>query len=115
MERAARQQLLPGVAETAAPPNVVFRSQPVIRRARRRAMLRDTVDLFLLAGVDGLFLHWPRAHVPAFDRGDSMLLLAAVNAAMIAAIWLARALPRWTARRVASTWCPAERSRLVRR
>src|SRR2546430_14415533 len=93
--------LLPGV-ETGPPPQVVFRSQPVIVRARRRAAFRDVIDLLLLASVDGLFIRWPGAHVPAFDRTDSLLLLVALNAAMLATMWLARGPPRWRGRRVAS-------------
>jgi len=45
--------------------------------------------------------------------GSSLLMLAAMNLAMVGAIWLARAVPRWRARRVSATWCPAERTRLV--
>jgi hypothetical protein len=107
-----RCNLLPGVAEVRTPPSVVFQSRTVIVRARRRAAFRDVVDLLLLASVDALFVQWPRAHVPVLDRAESLLLLAAVNLAMVAMIWFARALPRWTARRVAATWSPVERTRL---
>jgi hypothetical protein len=107
-----KRALLPGVADTRIPPTVVFQSRSVIVRARRRAALRDAFDVFLLASVDTLFVQWPGAHVPAMDRETSLLVLAAVNLAMVGAIWLARAVPRWRARRVAATWCPAERTRL---
>jgi hypothetical protein len=33
---------------------------------------------------------------------------------LVGYVWLARALPRWTARRVASTWSLAERTRFFR-
>ena len=115
MEKPVRHSLLPGVSEVRTPPAVVFRSRTVVAGARRRAAVRDVLDLLLLAGVDGLFLRWPRAHVPGLDRLDSLLLLAAVNAMLIGYIWLSRALPRWSARRVASTWCVAERSRMFSR
>ena len=108
-----RRTLLPGVAGHHVPPSVVFQSRAVIGRARRRAAFRDVFDLALLVFVDALFVQWPGAHVPAFDREQSLMLLAAVNLAMIGVIWLTRALPRWRARRVAATWCPAERTRLV--
>ena len=108
-----KRVLLPGVADDRIPPAVVFQSRTIIARARRRAAFRDVFDLLLLVSVDTLFVQWPGAHVPAMDRETSLLLLAAVNLAMIGAIWLARALPRWKARRVATTWCPAERTRLV--
>jgi hypothetical protein len=83
----------------------------VIARARRRAVLRDVLDLVLLLCVDGLFLGWPRAHVPMLGREDSLLLLLALNATMIAVLWLARSIPAWRARRVAASWCAAERTR----
>ena len=103
------------VLDVHTPPAVVFQSRRVVARARRRAAFRDTFDLLLLAGVDGLFLRWPRAHVPAFDRADSLLVLVMLNALLVAYMWLARSIPRWNARRVASTWCVAERSRLMSR
>jgi hypothetical protein len=109
-----RPNLLPGVASAGSPPKVVFQSQRVIVRARRRAIFRDAFDLLLLLSVDWLFLHWPRAHVPGFDRGDSLVVLFAANAILIATLWTARAMPRWRARRVAATWCPSERMRFFR-
>ena|SRR5438876_243867 len=113
MEKPVRRSLLPGVADVRTPPAVVFQSRRVIVSARRRAVARDIFDLLLLSCVDGLFLRWPRAHVPGLDRTDTLLLLFGVNAMLIAYIWLARALPRWSARRVAATWCIAERSRML--
>jgi hypothetical protein len=108
-----RRELLPGVAEGPIPPSVVFHSRQIIKRARRRAAFRDAFDLVLLGSVDALFLEWPGAHVPTLGRDESLFLLAGVNFAMLGAIWLARAVPRWRARRVATTWCPAERTRLL--
>ena len=112
MEKPARRSLLPGVADVRTPPAVVFQSRSVIVRARRRAALRDVLDLLLLGCVDGLFLRWPRAHVPGLDRVDSLLVLASVNTMLFLTMWLTRTVPRWRARRVASTWCIAERSRM---
>jgi len=112
MEKPARHGLLPGVNDARTPPAVVFQSRKVMAKARRRAFARDVLDLLLLACVDGLFLRWPLAHVPGLDRGDSLLLLASINAMLVGYIWMARALPRWTARRVAATWCGAEQSRM---
>jgi hypothetical protein len=108
-------RLLPGVLDVRTPPAVVFQSRRVIVRARRRAALRDVFDLLLLASVDALFLRWPRAHVPAMGRVDSLLVLLALNAGLLAYIWLARAVPRWKAQRLAATWCIAERSRFTPR
>jgi hypothetical protein len=37
-----------------------------------------------------------------------------LNVMLIAYLWLARSIPRWTARRVATTWSLAERTRFFR-
>ena len=111
MEKPVRRSLLPGVRDAGTPPAIVVDSRVVIARARRRAALRDVLDLVLLLCVDGLFLGWPRTHVPLLGRSDSLLVLLALNAATIAFVWLTRALPRWRATRVAETWTAAERSR----
>jgi hypothetical protein len=107
------QPLLPGVSPEVPRPNVVFGSSRVIRRARFRAAVRDALDLMFLVGVDWLFLRWPYAHVPFLTRDDSLLLLVAVNVLLIAYLWIARAFPRWRARRVAATWCAIEQTRLT--
>ena len=82
--------------------------------ARRRAAIRDAFDLFLLGGVDALFIRWPHAHLPMLDRDHTALIVAAVNALVVTYMWSARAFPRWRARRVAATWSLAERRRAVR-
>jgi hypothetical protein len=115
MERPVRRILLPGVSDAGAPPPVVIDSRVVVARARRRAIIRDVIDLLLLVGVDGLFLRWPLAHVPFLDRSDSLLVLLGLNAMLVCYVWLVRALPRWTARRVAMTWSLPERARFFRR
>ena len=114
MEKPSRAQLLPGVTIAEVPPVAVLESLDVVRRARRRAALRDAADLLLLTLVDVLFIRWPQAHIPTLDRHDSLDLLFAVNVLLVAYIWLHRRLPEWRARRVAETWCTSERSRLVR-
>lgn len=114
MEKPARRSLLPGVSDSEPKPDVVFRSGNVVVSARRRAAIRDAFDLLLLAGVDGLFLRWPHAHIPMLDRDQTALILAAVNALVITYMWSARMLPRWRARRLASTWSTVERDRFVR-
>ena len=111
MGKPDRRLLLPGVANAGAPPAIVFESRRVIARARRGAALRDALDLALLGSVDGLFLGWPRTHIPLLDRHESLLILGAVNLGMIAFLYLSRTLPAWRARRMASTWCPAEKRR----
>jgi len=114
MEKPVRRTLLPGVSDAGVPPPVVIDSRAVVARARRRAIVRDVIDLLLLVCVDGLFLRWNHAHVPFLDRHDSLLVLLALNAMLVGYVWLVRALPRWTARKVASTWCLAERTRFNR-
>jgi len=114
MEKLVQRELLPGVTELGTPPDVVFESRRVIASARRRATVRDVFDLLLLAGVDWLFLRWPHAHVPLLQRGDTMLMLAALNALLITYLWSSRALPRWRAKRLASTWSLTEQNRFVR-
>ena len=90
---------------------VVFDSRRVILRARRMAVARDVAQLLLLACVDWLFQNWPSTHIPLLGRGDSLVLLGIVNAATLAQVWAARAVPRWRARRIAATWSPRERTR----
>jgi hypothetical protein len=114
MERPARRELLPGVSQSGSPPEVLCETRRVVTSARRRATLRDVLDLLLLSAVDGLFLRWPHAHIPMLDRDQTALILAAANALVITYMWSARALPRWRARRLASTWSVAERNRFVR-
>jgi hypothetical protein len=114
MDKLARRNLLPGVSPSGAPPEIVFESRRVITSARRRAIVRDVFDLLLLVGVDWLFMRWPHAHVPTLDRDQTALIVAAANALVITYIWTSRALPRWRARRVASTWSAIEKSRFVR-
>ena len=111
MPKPAHRPLLPGISSSVPGPAVVFHSKRVVRRARMRAILHDTFDLLLLIGVDWFFVRWPRAHVPFLDRHGSVLVLAAVNAALITYVLLARVFPRWRARRVASTWSFTERLR----
>jgi hypothetical protein len=108
-----RRDLLPGVSPDGTDPNIVFQSEPVIKSARRRATLHDFFDLLILAGVDALFIRWSPAHIPLLDRAETMLVLAIANLALIVYVWSGRTLPRWRARRLASTWSPAERNRFV--
>jgi hypothetical protein len=114
MQKTVQPQLLPGVSAAGIPPQVVFRSVGVVKRARNRAALRDGADLLLLLGIDAFFLRWPHAHVPLLDRHDSVFAVLSLNVLLIAYVWLCRQVPQWRARRVASTWCGVERSRFGR-
>jgi hypothetical protein len=104
-------ELLPGVTTTACPPRVACDAHAAIRRARRRALLRDTMLIVLIAAIDYLFMHWPESRMPFLDRQASLTFLRWVNAGVVADLWLMRALPKWWARRIAGTWCRAERDR----
>jgi hypothetical protein len=108
-----REDLLPGVTTEVAPPSVLCDAKGAIRRARRRALFRDVLQVGLLVAVDYLFVHWPESRVPFLDRHGSFTLLLLMNAAIVAHLWLARAMPKWTARRIATTWSRAERERFT--
>jgi hypothetical protein len=110
----ARRDLLPGVNVVECPPRVVFDSRRAIRRARRRAAFRDAAQLILLAGVDYLFMHWPLTHIPDLGRDRSVLIVATLNSLILTHVMVSRIFPRWSARRIAATWCSAERSRFFR-
>jgi len=107
-------ELLPGVSTTTCPPRVVYDAHTAIRRARRRAWWRDGMQLALLVAVDWLFVYWPESRMPFLDRGQSLAFLRGMNAVLLAHIWLSRALPKWWAKRIASTWCRSERERFQR-
>src|ERR1700681_2611381 len=99
-----RKELLPGIDPESTPRVVFVDSRGAVARARRRAVIRDAAQILLLAGVDWLFIHWPHSHVPMVDRWHSLLIVGALNAGILIHMYVVRALPRWSARRVASTW-----------
>lgn len=106
-----KDELLPGVSTTSCPPQVVFDAHKAIRRARRRMMLRDGLQLALLIAVDWLFAHWSDSRMPFLERGTSLTLLRAMNFGIFTHIWLTRSLPKWNAKRIASTWSRSERAK----
>ncbi len=107
------RDLLPGVTVAGSEPKVVCHSRAIVTRARRLALLRDLSQLLLVAVVDWLFLYWTSARIPVLSRESSLIVVLAFNAAVATHIYLVRNLPHWTARRIASTWCAAERKRFV--
>lgn len=107
-------ELLPGVTSLASPPSVVCDAHAAIRGARRRAWLRDGVQLSLLIAADWLFLYWPDARMPFLERHASLSLLRTMNVAILGHVWLMRSLPRWTAKRIAATWSRSEREKFLR-
>lgn len=115
IEHMATRPLLPGVTNDSCPPAVVCDAREAMRKARRRALWRDAVQLALLVAVDVLFIRWPESRLPFTGRSQSLTLLAGMNAAIGAHVWLVRMLPRWRARLVAATWSRSERERFRRR
>jgi hypothetical protein len=106
-----RNELLPGVTAPEVPPAVVCDARAAIRSARRRAIVRDALVVALLACVDYLFFHFHPSHIPMLDRAESLKVLQMLNVALLTHLWLQRAVPRWMARRVASTWCRQEQAK----
>jgi len=109
-----KPELLPGVTSSASPPEVVCDAHAAIRSARRRAWVRDGLQLTLLVAVDWLFVYWPDSRMPFLEREASLALLRAMNVVILGHMWLVRALPRWTAKRISSTWCRSERDKFQR-
>ena len=105
------KDLLPGVRPDACPPRVVVTTRRDITRARLRATAQDVAQLFMLTGVDYFFVAHESVHVPLMSRADSFMVLAGLNAAVLTHIILSRVLPKWSARRIAATWCLRERAR----
>lgn len=105
------RELLPGVTTDSCPPRVVCDAKHAIRKARRRAYLRDAVQIALLLSVDYLFVYWPESRMPFLDRQGSLALLQGVNVIAVADLWLTRALPKWWAKRIAGTWSRTEREK----
>jgi hypothetical protein len=106
-----KDQLLPGVSTTSCPPRVVCDAHDAIRRARRRVWVRDGVQLVLLLAVDWLFVHWPDSRIPFADRNTSLAFLRGANVMILGHLWLVRAMPKWTAKRIAATWSRSEREK----
>lgn len=106
-----KDQLLPGVSMTSCPPRVVCDAHAAIRRARRRVWVRDGVQLVLLLAVDWLFVHWPDSRIPFADRNTSLAFLRGANVMILGHLWLVRAMPKWTAKRIAATWSRSEREK----
>lgn len=106
-----KDELLPGVAARSGPPRVLANAHETIRDARRRTLVKDVLQVGLLLAVDWLFLHWSDSRMPFLGRHASLSVLRAMNAGILAHIWLARAMPKWTAKRIAATWSRSERAK----
>src|ERR1051326_4893956 len=93
------QPLLPGITSDSCPPVVVCDAHAGMRKARRRALWRDAVQVPLLLGVDALFIRWPESRLPFAGRAQSLMLLSFMNVAIGAHVWLPRTLSRLRAPR----------------
>ena len=110
-----KPELLPGVTTSACPPAVVCDAKGAIRRARRRAFLRDAGQIGLLLAVDYLFFHWPESRIPMLGRDTSLRIIELTNAAVAVHLWWTRVLsPKLTARRMMLTWSRAEQKKFTR-
>lgn len=107
----AQRDLLPGVRPDRCPPAILLDSRREIARARRWAAARDIANLFFLGAVDYVFLYWPSSHITLLDREQSLLVVAATNGVVLTHMMLSRVFPKWSAKRIATTWCLAERAR----
>jgi hypothetical protein len=105
------KDLLPGVRPDECPPRVVVASRREVSRARLRATLRDVAQIFLLLGIDYFFTQWPTTHIPSLSRAHTLLVVVALNVGVITHVVLSRLIPKLKARRIAATWCLAERAR----
>lgn len=106
-----KDQLLPGVTTAACPPRVTCDAKSPVQSARRREMLRHGIQIALLLAVDYLFVYWPESRLPLLDREASLAFLRGVNVVILGDVWLTRAMPKWSARRIAATWSRRERER----
>lgn len=109
------RELLPGVTLEGVAPRVRCDSRQVILRARRIALARDIAQLILIAAVDYLFATVPTTHIPFAGRTLSLEIVALFNLTVAVHVVLCRKVPYWTARRMAGTWCAAERRRFTLR
>lgn len=109
-----KTELLPGVSSDRCPPATVCNPRREIAVARRKAALRDSIQIVLLLAVNYLFIHYPSTRLPFADRLESQMLLAGITAAVMTSVWLSRMLPRWSARRTAETWSRREQEQFKR-
>lgn len=105
-------ELLPGVGgPESAPPRRVFNPAENIREARRRAAVRELIDIAVLVVVDVIFLSWSAARIPYLTRDGSLWVLLGLHLLVVASWFRTRLYSRWRAGRIAGTWDDSERRR----
>ena len=105
-----RPDRLPGVSgpeETG--PHPVYNPSKDIHAARKRAAVRDLIDLAALIAVDIFFLSWPSARIPFLSRDGSLWVLLLLHLLVVASWVRTRLYLPWRARRIAGTWSEKER------
>jgi hypothetical protein len=110
-----RRSRLPGVGgpERAGPRHVHSPARD-FAAARRRAAVRDLIDIGVLLAVDVLFLWWDSARMPFMTRDTSLWVLLFLHVLVIAGWLRTRFYTPWRARRIARTWSDSERERFTR-
>lgn len=101
---------LPGVSgpdETG--PHRVYNPAADIEAARRRAAVRNLIDIAVLILVDVLFLAWPSARIPFMTRDASLWVLLALHLVVVASWLRTRFYLAWRARKISGTWSETER------
>jgi hypothetical protein len=108
------EELLPGtLGPEATAPRPVFRPHNDVKRARHRALLRQAIDATALAVVNVIVYHWDSARLPFVSRDASVDALLLLDAAFVAYWVIVHKLPAWRARRIAASWRPEERRRVL--
>jgi hypothetical protein len=102
--------LLPGVrGREVVPPKPVFNANQQIEAARKRAAIRDGIDIAVLLIVDIFYLSWPAARIPFLSRDTTMWVLVALHALVVLSWFRSRLYAKWRASRISSTWSDGER------
>lgn len=106
-----QRDLLPGV-EGPEPRRVTAADfERDLLAARRRTAAEELLDCAMLILINVMFLMWPHAEIPLLDRQGTLVLLLLVDFGFVAAYVHARFVPRYRARRIATSWSAAERAR----
>jgi hypothetical protein len=108
--------LIPGVrGREAVPPKPVFNANVQIEAARKRAAIRDAIDIAVLVAVDIFYLSWPAARIPFLSRDTTMWVLVALHALVVLSWFRSRLYTKWRASRISSTWSDGERRQFKNR
>ncbi len=108
--------LIPGVqGRDVVPPRPVFNANQQIEAARKRAAIRDGIDIAVLVAVDIFYLAWPAARIPFLSRDTTMWVLVTLHALVVLSWFRSRLYAKWRASRISSTWSDREREQFQSR